>query len=153
MTPPTYYRTAARGGAARALRRAGDDSPERWLRPLRVKSVERAVVSAGRWGPGRDEGLGVAHNQRRTGDVEECASGAAGFADRLLAYGVTRTWPLLECLLLRPIGVPRSARRGAALASAEYEVGRAPGALAKAAALALATLSEPEAAADALEAP
>ena len=152
-------RTAA---ARRALRRAGDDSPERWLRAaasqvgrsarscLRVAGALVAMKGSASLQPPKQK-----TDRRRRGMPR---SGAAGFADRLLAYGVAaERGRCFECICFRGRrGVPRGARPGLALARAfedDYVQDRTPGSIGeRAAALALATLSEPEAAADALEA-
>ena len=103
--------------------------------------------------------LTTSQAKRRTGDVEEClqaAQLALQTASSLVA-SPQNVAAALNVFASAADSACRAARdRALALARAfenEYEVGRAPGALGeKAAALALATLSEPEAAADALEA-
>ena len=145
-------RTAA---ARRALRRAGDDSPERWLRTAASqdgRSARSCLRVAGALVAMKGSAsLTTSQAKRRTGDVEEClqaAQLALQTASSLMA-SPQNVAAALNVFASAADAACRAARdRALALARAfenEYENDRAPGALGeKAAALALATLSEPE---------
>jgi hypothetical protein len=153
-------RTAA---ARRALRRAGGDSPARWLQAA-ASQVGRTARSCLRVAGALvamkgSASLTTSQAKRRTGDVEECL-GAAQLALQTassLMASPQNVAAALNVFASAADAACRAARdRGLALARAfedDYVQDRTPGSIGeRAAALALATLSEPEAAADALEA-
>ena len=159
---------ARAASARRALRRAGNATPERWLRAA-ASQVGRSARSCLRVAGALvamkgSASLTTSQAKRRTGDVEEClraAQLALQTASSLIA-SPRNVSVALQVFSSAAEAACRAARdRGLSLARAfedDYVQDRAPGVLGeRAAALAIATLAElersdPEAAADALEA-